>query len=119
MVPLALLGLGRDFVSFSDHHRDVRREAKRRWIGVRPAEHTGQVGGALGLAIFGHARWRSHPQPGPRRRSQRCGAGPRVPPGLAGLSCHDPLTLALTLAARRGGTVAEMQFDRADGEQVA
>jgi MFS family permease len=120
MVPLALLGLGGG-LSFPSLTIIAMSDARPSDAGLASGllNTTGQVGGALGLAILATLA-------GARTLNlvhEGAGSAAALAGGyhLAWLVSAATIlvTLALTLAALRGGTVAEMQFDRADGEQVA
>jgi len=120
MVPLALLGLGGG-LSFPSLTIIAMADATPSDAGLASGllNTTGQVGGALGLAILATlagARTLSLVQEG-------LGGGAALAGGyhLAWLVSAGTIlvTLALTLSALRAGTNSEMQLDQDDGEQVA
>jgi nitrate/nitrite transporter NarK len=120
VVPLALLGLGGG-LSFPSLTIIAMSDARPSDAGLASGllNTTGQVGGALGLAILATLA-------GARTLSlvhEGAGNAAALAAGyhLAWLVSAATIivTLALTLAALRAGTVAEMHFDEADGEQVA
>jgi MFS family permease len=120
MVPLALLGLGGG-LSFPSLTIIAMSDATPNDAGLASGllNTTGQVGGALGLAILATLAG--------ARTVNLVHDGVGSAAALAGgyhlawlVSAATILvTLALTLSALRGGTVSEMEIDQADGEQVA
>jgi EmrB/QacA subfamily drug resistance transporter len=120
MVPLALLGLGGG-LSFPSLTIIAMADATPSDAGLASGllNTTGQVGGALGLAILATlagARTLSLVQGG--AGSLAALAGGYHLAWLVGAGTM-LVTLALTLSALRGGTVSEMQLDQAEDEQVA
>ena len=120
MVPLALLGLGGG-LSFPSLTIIAMSDATPSDAGLASGllNTTGQVGGALGLAILATLA-------GARSLSLVHG-GVGGAAALAGgyhlawlvSAAMILVTLSLTLSALRGGTVSEVQFEQAEGEQVA
>jgi len=120
MVPLALLGLGGG-LSFPSLTIIAMSDATPSDAGLASGllNTTGQVGGALGLAILATlagARTLNLVHEGAGNTAALAGGY-----HLAWLVSAATIlvTLALTLSALRGGAVSEMEFDQADGEQVA
>jgi EmrB/QacA subfamily drug resistance transporter len=120
MVPLALLGLGGG-LSFPSLTIIAMSDATPSDAGLASGllNTTGQVGGALGLAILATlagARTLSLVQGGAVTSAALAGGYHLA--WLVGAATI-LVTLALTLSALRGGTVSEMHLDQAEDEQVA
>ena len=120
MVPMALLGLGGG-LSFPSLTIIAMSDATPSDAGLASGllNTTGQVGGALGLAILATlagARSVSLVNDGVGRVAALSGGY-----HLAWLVSAATIlvTLALTLSALRGGAISEISFDQADGEKVA
>jgi MFS family permease len=120
MVPLALLGLGGG-LSFPSLTIIAMSDATPSDAGLASGllNTTGQVGGALGLAVLATlagARTLNLVHDG-------LGSGAALAGGyhLAWLvsAATIAVTLVLTLSALRGATVSEMQFNQDEDEQVA